>query len=66
MAPVTPSASIYAEPGCPSSMFWEVLFHGKVSHEKGQATPASVSPEGTTLLSVTAESLQDACLGMLV
>lgn len=65
MVPVTPSARTAAEHGCPSSVFWEALFHGKFSHRKGQGTPASLCPRSATLLSVTTESLQDTCLGAL-
>lgn len=49
----------------PSSVFWEVIFHRKVSHQWGQGTPASVGPGSDTLLSVTTESLQDTCLELL-
>lgn len=66
MVPATPSVSIYAKHGYPSGVFWEVLFRGKVSDQKGQGTPASLGPGSTTLLSVTTESFQDTCLRTLM
>ena len=63
IVPVTPSTSVCARHGCPSSLLWEALFHGKVSHGKGQGTAASAGAGRTALLSVTTESLQDTCLG---